>query len=393
MTKPNKQVYYTYWEVSRKLKSFDKLELRLKMVNCADTYSISAAARYFKTDRKTVRKWYRRWKEKGIDGLRDLSRRPKSSPNKLSDDKIKEVIKIKKKFPTISTKRLAAEGLLPCSHETARKYAKEAGLIRKHRKRVRIKRKVALEFKQNLKPFELMQLDTKHLYDMPHYAEYMNALGLPQYEYTLRDVKTGLVFTSYARELSLSNNITFLKHVIYFLEQNGVNIQQIKIQYDNGSENIGSVHAKSISELEKFLESKKIAHKRIPYKKWSYNSDVETFHGIIENEFFEIEHFYDISHFFKKAAFYNLFFNNLRRNSYKNYQTPVEMLKKENFNPALSLWIPLNLDKLTAFHSEILHRKLIFYCKEVFMQYFENLCYNLAVSRGGDVLPWNVWGD
>jgi transposase len=194
MNNQNNNIYYTYWGVSRKMKINDKLKLRLEMVNYADAYGISAAARYFKTDRKTVRKWYRRWKEKGMDGLWDLSRRPKFSPNKLSDEKIKKVIQVKEKFPTISTKRLAAEGLLPCSHETARKYAKQAGLIRKYRKKVRIKRKVALEFKQKLKPFELMQLDTKHLYDMPHYLQYMNALGLPKYEYTLRENWTCFYF-------------------------------------------------------------------------------------------------------------------------------------------------------------------------------------------------------
>ena len=80
-----------------------------------------------------------------------------------------------------------------------------------------------------------------HLYDLPHYNHYREALGLPKYQYTARDVKTGLLFTAYSNELSLSNNIIFLKHIIKFLKQNGVDLTKITFQYDNGSENIDNI--------------------------------------------------------------------------------------------------------------------------------------------------------
>ncbi len=42
--------------------------------------------------RPTLRKWYKRYKEKGLDGLQDVSRRPHSSPNTKIDNRIEDLI-------------------------------------------------------------------------------------------------------------------------------------------------------------------------------------------------------------------------------------------------------------------------------------------------------------
>jgi len=341
------------------------------MVNMARKEGISKTARVFCTTRKTVRKWLKRWEENGIKGLEDLSKEPHSQPQKLSPEKINQIIEVRKKYPTFSTKRLEAEGLLPCSHETARKYLKETGLLRKRRRKKRLTKNTAKELKRKLKPFELIVFDTKHLYDLPHYNHYREALGLPKYQYTARDVKTGLLFTAYSNELSLSNNIIFLKHIIKFLKENGVDLSKITFQYDNGPENIGSVRSKEYSAIEKFFIKNNISFKRIPVGRWSYNADVETVHGRIEEEFFEIEKFEDRNNFFRKISFYNLYFNNLRKNSNKNWKTPLELLKKESFSPKLSLWLPLDLDNILDTHSDILAKKQLFYCKEEFNGIFQ----------------------
>jgi len=147
------------------------------------------------------------------------------------------------------------------------------------------------------------------------------ALGLPKYQYTARDVKSGLLFIAYSNKLSLTNNTIFVKHIIKFLADNGVKAR------------------------------------RIPPGRWSYNADVETVHGRMEEEFFEIEHFEDRNHFFRKIAFYNLYYNNLRKNSNKNWKTPFDILKEEGFETKLSLWIPLDLDSHLSLYSDILHKK------------------------------------
>jgi transposase len=279
--------YSLYFEVICKMKSFDKMDYRFKMVQYARKEGISQAARLFNTSRNTIRKWLKRFEKEGMSGLKDQSRAPKHSPNKLSQEVIDKLMKIREKYPTFSTKRLAAEGLLPCSHETARKVYAKAGKTRKKKRKKRLTSSVAKEFKEKLKPFELIILDTKHLYDLPVYNQYRIALGLPKYQYTARDVKSGLLFTAYSNELSLTNNTIFVKHIIKFLQENGVDLNNVTFQFDNGSENIGSVRRKEYSTLEKFLVDNGVKANRIPPRRWIYNADVETLHGRIEEEFLE----------------------------------------------------------------------------------------------------------
>ena len=44
--------------------------------------------------RPTLRKWYRRYKELGIEGLKDLSKRPNNSPNLKITEELKKVVHI-----------------------------------------------------------------------------------------------------------------------------------------------------------------------------------------------------------------------------------------------------------------------------------------------------------
>ena len=46
-----------------------------------DGLSMAAVARLFKTTPKTVAKWVERFRAEGVDGLRDRSSRPHSSPS------------------------------------------------------------------------------------------------------------------------------------------------------------------------------------------------------------------------------------------------------------------------------------------------------------------------
>ena len=61
--------------------SFD---LRLHLVRAALQSGVRAAARQLGTSRNTVRKWLRRFRQSGPDGLRELSRAPKRCPHKTS---------------------------------------------------------------------------------------------------------------------------------------------------------------------------------------------------------------------------------------------------------------------------------------------------------------------
>jgi len=70
---------------------------------------------------------------------------------------------------------------------------------------------------------------------------------------------------------------------------------KIIFQTDNGSEFIGSVkkNIKKRSFFEKVLGNNNIEHQRIPTRSPTFNSDIEAFHKIIEDEFYECERFDD----------------------------------------------------------------------------------------------------
>jgi len=67
-----------------------QLKARLNWVNLyLETKNASHVCIHCGISRPTLRKWVARYQEFGIEGLKDLSKRPKSSPNtKVNDDYI-----------------------------------------------------------------------------------------------------------------------------------------------------------------------------------------------------------------------------------------------------------------------------------------------------------------
>ena len=63
---------------------------------------------------------------------------------------------------------------------------------------------------------------------------------------------------------------------------------------------------------------------------WDYandHSDIETFHRIVEDEFYCAENFVDQADFYGKAICYQAYFNILRRNREKCGKTPLELFR------------------------------------------------------------------
>ena len=57
-----------------------------------ETKNAGYVCRHCGISRPTLRKWYSRYKNFGVEGLNDKSKRPKSSPNKKLNDKLKKII-------------------------------------------------------------------------------------------------------------------------------------------------------------------------------------------------------------------------------------------------------------------------------------------------------------
>jgi len=259
----------------------------------------------------------------------------------------------------MGTRRMDRDYGLPVSHETARKiiHRREEDIEEEYRISYRNtkkeKRKRMVEIKLKWKAYQQIDIDTKYLTDIPHYYPFLKGLGLPKFQYTARDVATGVLFTAYAENITLSHSTVFGRLLCEFLTTNGVDLSAVKFQYDNGSEFIGSIYAKELSDFEKTLKAYGSKINRIPVGQWSWNSDVETTHGIIEREFFDIETFLSREHFFKKVNNYLFFFNTMRKNSNKKDKTPLDLLLEKESNPRTVLWYAPYLDKLLMKRTEI----------------------------------------
>ena len=70
------------------------------------------------------------------------------------------------------------------------------------------------------------------------------------------------------------------------------------------------------------VESFGPTHRLIPPASPTFNSDVEVFHGLVEDEFYTAERFRTPEEFYGKAICYQVYFNLLRKNRNKNNRTP-----------------------------------------------------------------------
>lgn len=320
---------FGYYMMIRNYK--DKKYVRLKMVQYAGSHGNKPAARMFGTTVKTVRKWMRRWKSDGLLGLEEKLRRPNHCPQAVSEEVKRRVRRAKREKGTLGAQRLKEMYNIPCSEKAIRNILRNSGLMKKKRRKHKTKQDLrAVKALWHL--FEQIDVDTKHLYDIPEYWHQMKALGLPRYQYTARDVVSGLQFIGYSDDLSLSVSIYFVKRIIeHLIENNALNGGSVRWQTDNGSEFIGAMHAKDVSEFTRMIEGHAgHSHHQIPPGAHRFQADVETVHDRIEDEFYCLETFKSRPDFLQKAAAYQDYFNLVRKNYHKGKKTPLDIIKERN---------------------------------------------------------------
>ena len=297
-------------------------KIRLRMVRFAQDCGIKAAAREFEVNRKTVRKWLRRY-DGSKKSLSDRSRRPKNSPNRMPIEMEEAITAYRNRFPTFGARRIEDELDIPYSHVAVHRVLKQNGFVKKRRKKWKRKRDLRA-IKAKMKPFEKIQVDVKYLDDMPEFYPALIRHRLPRYEYTARDVMTGFTFISFGHEFSQTNSVNFLVYLVDRLEALGVKSKDCVIQTDNGAEFTSTWNSGKRSAFERWVDAYFAGYSNIPPGASTYQSDVETFHRLIEDEFYRIESVGSFREFFKKAATYILWFNWARRNRYKG-GSPAEV--------------------------------------------------------------------
>jgi len=322
-----------YFDLIRQMKN--PYNFRLSLVDYARQHGIKAAARTFQTTVRTVRKWLRRYQAQGLKGLEELSRAPRSCPHKVRGDRERQVLAWRRQLPTFSAQRLRREFGLPVSPATAYRIWHAQGLVRRRRRKYQRKQDLAV-VKATWALFQQISADTKDLDDIPHYWPQMQGRGLPTIQYTAREVRSGLQFVGYAQHRSPGASAAFAYRLQSHFQHCGVNLKYVTWQTDNGGEFIGELQQDgSRSGFPAAVTFFGSQHVRIPPAAHTYQSDVETVHRLIEDEFYDLETFRSRAEFLGKASLYQLYFNLVRPNSHKGGLSPWEIIQQ--LDPRLPL--------------------------------------------------------
>ena len=301
---------------------------RLRLVAHGRQHGIKAAARAFRTTVPTVRKWVRRYQAQGLKGLQELSRAPHGCPHKITGQLAQRVVELRRRLPTFGARRLQREWELPLGHGAIQRILRQHGLLRPRRRKYQKKQDLAA-LKATWALFQQISADTKDLHDIPHYWPQMKARGLPTIQYTAREVRSGLQFLAYAAQRSAQASTLFAQRIQVHLQRYGVNLRDLTWQTDNGGEFIGELQPDgSRSHFPAAVTYFGSQHERIPPAAHTYQSDVETVHRLIEDEFYDLETFTGRVDFLRKACCYQLYFNLVRPNSHKGGLSPWQLIQQ-----------------------------------------------------------------
>lgn len=163
-------------------------------------------------------------------------------------------------------------------------------------------------------------MDVKYLTDIPPYWEMMQRLQLPRFQYTIRDVKAGMLFLGFADAVSELHAETMAQYVLKRIAPHFPG--EITIQTDNGVEFSGTTRKCENNHFCNAVKAYGAAHLYIPPGCCNANADVESIHATIEEEFYNLTSFTSRRDFLKKAESYRLFYNLERQNYSKGAKTP-----------------------------------------------------------------------
>jgi transposase len=192
---------------------------------------IKPTARLFATSTLTVRKWWRRYQQHGPSGLQEHSRAPHRHPLKTAAHLEQHVVALRKKLPTFGAARLRGEFDPPLSHMAMQRIWREHGLLKSRKKKYQRKQDLA-HIKARWELFQQISADTKDLDDIPYYWPQAQQLGLPAIQYTARDVRSGLLFWSFAEKRSAAASAVFAARIQQHLDRYGVSLRDLVWQTD-----------------------------------------------------------------------------------------------------------------------------------------------------------------
>ncbi|MCX7784639.1 MAG: integrase core domain-containing protein [candidate division WOR-3 bacterium] len=220
------------------------------------------------------------------------------------------------------------------------------------------------------KPFEIVQIDVKHIRDQKaltiEQIIHLDTFKIPNYQWSALDVNSRFKLIAYSQEKSWINGLFFYFWVISWLRSHRVKCQII-FTVDNGEEFGGRSWLK-VKELRKLLIGFGCRlvqnHKGHPEE----SAHLERSHRTDDEEFY-IPRVFKIkseAELLTEGLRYNYYYNNYREHSALDFKTPFEYLKEQmpDIDDNIRKVVPIMLDKVavelgpwSGYHVLAPHRK------------------------------------
>lgn len=274
---------------------------------------------------RTLKRWLKKYREEGEEGLIPKSTRPKTNPKESSIQIKERVIELRKKTKLCALKlkwKLSKEGL-NIHERTIGKILKINHLVRKYRvKKIQYK-----YIRTERQPGELVEIDVKYVPG--------RLAGKRYFQYTAIDTASRWRYLKVYNEFTSYNSVCFLKEVInhfqYKIQAVKTDNGQIFTNYYLGTNKRSDATVKTLHSLDIFCRENNIVHYLIDPGKPAQNGIVERSHREDQEKFYEKNVFKDFSDLQKKLKIWNNYYNNLEHCSL-NGKTPNEMLELEVTN-------------------------------------------------------------
>ncbi len=268
--------------------------------------SIKSMAKVCPFSERSLKYWITNYKEHGMDGLENKSRRPKTNPNETPiriKEKIIELRKDRKQCALKIMWDLQDEGI-NMHFQTIQKIIKKEGLIRKYRTR---KKSIPYEVKQ-WQPGEMVEIDVKWVPGRINGDRY--------YQFTAIDCSSRWRYLNAYPFCSNGNTIKFLEELMAIAP---FKIKSIKT--DNGCNftNRYLGHAMSadplnvrLHDFDVLCNNMNIIHYLIDPGKPAQNGKVERSHRTDQQKFYDEEVFKSFEELKYKLRLWNMFYNDTK---------------------------------------------------------------------------------
>ena len=275
------------------------MRFRLSLINYANRYGVSNAARKYKTNRQYIYRWKNRY-DGSLDSLRDRSRRPHSHPNQHTPDEINLIQDMRRRNPhaglVVFWVKLMQRGyirLIPGLY----RFLKKQGIMAQ---KLPNPKYIPKPYEQMKYPGQRVQIDVKFV---PASCMVNEAKGKRFYQYTAIDEYSRWRYVEAFQEHSTYSSAMFVRH---FLERFPMPVECI--QTDNGMEftkRFSTSGKETPTLFQRALQEHGIRHKLIRPFTPRHNGKVERSHRKDNERFYASHKFYSFEDFSRQLKAYN----------------------------------------------------------------------------------------